>query len=348
MMSNEIIDITSLLKINNYSNICRKCLTEIPNKHCPKFMECPYQIKCKGNVVINTYDNGNEREIVYYKKTFFKNTDLIADKTPDRRRKYKIDEDGYKVPISDDISILDFNRVKRKSKNRALDQSIGFCRNNLWNYFITLTFSNSKIDRLDDDAVKYAWQKFRQRLQYRYPDIEIFLVNERHSKGGIHFHGFMGKCDLTNYLRIAINKNRFKYKFVDNEKVLCRDKQGNLIPNKYYLQPLKSFFGDQVYNLVPEIYDDGYLTIVKIKPGTAKAQITNYLTKYIAKDYILSKSESKLYYRTHNLTPKIKQSAFWTKEEFESILYGENMFDYIITHIKETDKLISINQKKIE
>ncbi len=346
-MSKDLIDLSSFSKMNYYSSRCEHCLFVIPNKHCPKFMECPYQRQCKANTVINTYDTVKEREIVFYKKPFFKNTGVITERQPDRSRKFIVNEDGYRVPKDDIVSLLDFNKTKCKSKKRALDNTIGFCTNGSWNYFITLTFSSAKLDRLDDSAVKYAWQKFRQKLQYYYPDIEIFVVNERHSKGGIHLHGFMGKCDLTKYLRIAINTNMWRYTFIDNEKVLLRDKEGNLIKNKYYMQPLLNSFGEQVYNLDPKIYDEGYLTLVKIRPDTSNAQITNYITKYISKDYILSNQDSKMYYRTHNLKPKKKESKFLTREEFEDLVMPKDILDYQTTYVKENDKLISVRQKLI-
>lgn len=334
------------------SRLCNACVNGKPNKFCKHFLTCPFQRTGKFNTTINTFENNGKREIVFYNKTRIIPSHFVdSTKQIDRSRKFVKDENGYKIPKNDSVLLSEYIKTKQSSRERSVDQIYGFAQNHIWKYFVTVTFSSGRVDRFDDDSVKYCWQKFRQRLQYRYPGIEILLINEHHSLGGLHFHALFNNCDLSQYLRIAINKSYWQtyYDKVTNTKVFKRDSEGNLIKNKYYLEPLKSSFGDQVYNLDRSIYEDGYVTVVKIREGSDSSQITNYLTKYVSKDSFSVKDEQRAYYRTHNLIPKKKESKFLTSKEQEDLMFQDSLLSgWKTEHVKRKDNLISVMQKKVD
>lgn len=192
-----------------------------------------------------------------------------------------------------------------KSGARALDMLKGYIQCNEWQYFITLTFSPKQVDREDKKSVNYAWQKYKQQLQYQYPDIKILLVPELHKKGGIHFHGFIGNANIDKYLKPAVNHKK------DSE---------------HYGKYMYSESGAQIFNLSNFKY--GYTTVVKIENDSSKLQLAHYISKYVTKQVQSGVGyNQKRYYRTHNLCYKDKKLMLLYDYEIQGILQN---VDYTI------------------
>ena len=277
------------------------------------------QRKLFGNTIINNY-NGR-KEIIVYKKDFEVPAEVSVNTNIDRTRHFIYNESGYLEPVEQLNNLVELlQNSLRSSRKRTLDNLYGYCLSNNFDYFITLTF-RPDINRYDINEVNYAWQKFKQKMQYYFKDITIILIPEPHPKSGaFHFHGLIGNANLDKYLEIAINNNK---------------------DSQFYGQPLKNKFGRQIYNFNSDFYQYGFSTIVKIEPDTPKKKIVNYLIKYISKEIVETdkgpatnvRYNKKSYYHTRNLIRKEKQVCHFEMSDLEEILKS-------FEKTKENDKFI--------
>ncbi len=76
-----------------------------------------------------------------------------------------------------------------RSKRRARSAVYDLARSTDFRYFVTLTVSPEKVDRLDDEAV---FKKLHNWLDnnVRRHGLTYVLIPEYHKKGGLHFHAF--------------------------------------------------------------------------------------------------------------------------------------------------------------
>lgn len=298
---------------------CQNCLNGNVEKSCPNYAKCPYIIRDIANTIINRFKDFDE--IVFYKNNFElpNGTDVIKD--IDRTRKWIKDETGVLSPIDENIKLEDLKKTLFDSRKRSLDNLYGYVLCNDWQYFVTITFKHGKTKKLSDEVVKYQWQKFRQQLQYRFPDIKILLVPEDTPNGvhGMHFHGFMGNADLGDYLCPARNNKKFL-------------KDGS--PNLYYGEMMYTEYGDPIFNFLPSFVNVGYTTIVKIKDCN-NLKLINYITKYLNKDSSNFDYNENSYLRTYNLDFKQKEVCMFTKKQKEDLI--NSLF---VQKYKETDKFI--------
>lgn len=297
---------------------CQKCLAGKPNPFCPNYAKCPYVKQQTANTVINKFKDFTE--VVFYKSNFHVPSGAKVVTEADRTRKWLKNEKGVLVPKSDDVKIEDLVNTITDSRKRSLDNLFGFVLCNDWQYFVTVTFKHGKTAKLSDDVVKYQWQKFRQQLQYRFPDIKIFLVPEDTPTGvkGMHFHGFIGNADLGDCLCPARN----------NKKIY----EGK--PNPQYGELLYTKYGDPVFNFLPKFVNIGYTTVVKIKDCN-NLKLVNYMTKYMHKDSLNFDYNENAYLRTYNLDFKEKQIAKLSLEEKLDLVNNLSAQCF-----KETDKMI--------
>lgn len=273
----------------------------------------PYETRFY-NVVKNTFEN--IVEIVYYKEPFSVTTGnfggidettgevFIKGLNVDRSRKFK-ENNGVLTPIKDGVKILDVQRTINNSRKRTLDNIYGYVLSNSWDYFLTLTFNPQKVTRENDEDIKYVWELFRKKLQYRNSNVKIFAIPERHPTSGcLHFHCLIGDIDLTDYLVRAINPK--------NNKPLFSN-------------------GRAVYNLT--LFDFGFSTVVKT--DSKNLVIANYLTKYVTKDLGNIGYNKKSYYNTRNLNFKNKEFFNIGDSNLNSLV-----IDGLAEKVKENDKLI--------
>lgn len=296
---------------------CQSCLHGKVDYHCPHYAKCPYVKDNTANTVINKFKDFTE--IVFYKSNFYINSGTDINRDVDRTRKWIKDDNGVLSPKDDNTKLEDLQNTISNSRKRSLDNMYGYVLCNDWQYFVTVTFKHGKNKKLSDEVVKYQWKKFRQQLQYRFPDIKIILRSEDTPTGvkGMHFHGFMGNADLSEYLRPARNNKKF-YK-------------GQ--PNSQYGEFLYTPFGDPIFNFLPSFVNIGYTTVVKIKDPN-KLKLVNYMTKYMSKECTFDYNENS-YLRTHNLDFKQKEVARFTEDEKRDLVNSLFAQQY-----KETNKMI--------
>lgn len=245
------------------------------------------------------------------KDYFYVDTDtgekLSASKRKELLDKIEIDEYakmGIKLEIDYES---EYNRSEHESERRAKDNFYGYALCNDWLYFCTFTIAKNDFES-DDESTKKYWKMFREKLQYKHPEIKILAVPERHYKGNIHFHALLGNANLDNLLSIAVNPNTQK--------------------------PIKRK-GRQVYNL--GLWDKGFSTIVKIDTADIENQMKtiNYMIGYVAKDLSIGQYQ-KRYYRTKNLDFKSTETKLTTPCELNKLVRA--VVDGKVKLHKENDK----------
>ena len=90
-----------------------------------------------------------------------------------------------------------------------------YARCNKWDYFVTLTLDENKIDRNDIKNFRVKFNRMISDMNAqitgeewgRQKQIKYCIVPEFHKKGGVHFHGFIKGLHKSD---IRLNKNGFK------------------------------------------------------------------------------------------------------------------------------------------
>lgn len=277
---------------------------------------CPFVLVCeyadgldykngkKVNVTINKYNDCEE--ILYYKKLV-----LCPDytcKDVDRSRKFE-NNAGQLVAKRSDVSFNDLQKTLFASGKRAKENFYGYALCNDWRYFLTLTFDPKKINRDNEDVLKYAWKLFRQKLQYIEKDVKILCVPERHpTSGKIHLHTLLGNIDLSDRLVNAISVKTGKQVY--------------------------SRFGDTVYNIT--LWNYGFSTCIDLtEKGYDVKRVANYLIGYCTKENDIIGYNKKRYYHTKNLDYKEKKSTYLTKGEL-----FDKVAQFGVEVVKDNEKFI--------
>ena len=301
----------------NQKLLCEKCIKRSLYKYCLNFNSCPYAQKWlkenSANTVINKFEDFTE--ICFYKDNFRVNKDQSVLSDVDRTRKWIKDERGILKPKDDSVRIESLINCISNSRKRALDNLYGYVLCNQWDYFVTITFKHGKNQKLSDDIVKYQWQKFRQQLQYKFPDIKIILVPEDTPTGnhGMHFHGFFGNADLGEYLSPARNNDK---------------------NSKHYGEFLYTRFGDPIFNFIKKLTNVGFTTVVRLKDNN-RLKLVNYMTKYMHKGSSNFDYNENSYFHTNNLNFKDKEVANLSEQEKQTLVDSLFAVPY-----KETDKML--------
>lgn len=151
---------------------------------------------------------------------------------------------------------------KRRSVNRARQQIYEICKNEKWDWFVTLTLSPEKVDRFNYVECSKKVSQWLKNLKKKSSELKYIIVPEKHpKKGGYHFHGlFANISDLT---------------ITDSGHKKC---------------------GQIIYNL--DNYSFGWSTVTIVRENEA---VVRYLTKYITKDLVESTKGKKKYWVSRNV-----------------------------------------------
>lgn len=232
--------------------------------------------------------------------------------TINTKRNFKsyVDEDGfsYRMNLQNGEVVerkrKDVENCIRRSARRSenIIRDIIKCNDFIW--FGTLTFDKDKVDRLDDVAVKRAFDNFRKWCRRNIPSMYYLTVLERHEKdNAIHFHILIGGCTEE------------ELKLADSGKVVCHwAKKGYISGEKFEKQKakhtLKDTDGDTIFNI--GAFKFGWSTVTKIQNKDA---VENYILKYIRKDFCDSEMFKKRYYVSKNVQRvKVVREAYWNVE----------------------------------
>jgi len=140
-----------------------------------------------------------------------------------------------------------------RSARRSRESLYDICRCNDFQYFVTWTFDQDKIDRLNDNKVKRKFTQFQNYLRKKFPQMYYVAVPEYHKKGGLHFHLLVGGVTMDEL-----------------KAVPAVSKKGRLIFKK----------GKQIFNV--ERWKLGFSTLSVIVNREASE---HYICKYITKQH---------------------------------------------------------------
>lgn len=170
-----------------------------------------------------------------------------------------------------------------------------------WQYFVTLTFDDSRVDGYNFDKCADALKSWLDNCRKKNRDMRYIIVPELHKSGRFHFHGLFANVPNWN-LSVATNP-----------------KTGRKIYKN----------GSLIYNL--NNYTLGYTTVSFVKDLDA---VTFYITKYITKELINLKNR-KNYWSSRNLSKPTRQ--YYYARNYDDVLSYVNSFDHEIVK----DKLVN-------
>lgn len=153
-------------------------------------------------------------------------------------------------------------RSQRVSMNRTINRVYELSRSNEWEYFFTMTFDGSKVDRYDYDSCVKKLSQWLKDMRKKYcSDMVYLVVPERHKDGAYHFHGLFRNIGNMPLSDSGIVKN-----------------------------------GRKIYNL--PTYKFGFTTVSEIEDS---GKASNYVCKYITKELCQVTKRKKRYWCSRNI-----------------------------------------------
>lgn len=163
------------------------------------------------------------------------------------------------------------------SLNRTKNKIYTYARCIKWDWFVTFTFSQEKVDRYDYDECSRLVRRWLNNQRVNAPDLRYLVVPEQHKDGAWHFHGLLA--------------NTGKMKFSDSGK---RDKKGKVI-----------------YNMSK--WSKGFSTATAV---TDVFKVSKYIGKYITKELCEITKGKQRYFVSQNM-PDPEESVFFIDENIE-------------------------------
>lgn len=179
---------------------------------------------------------------------------------------------------------------------------------NDWEYFITLTLDEKKVDRFDLEA----WHsKFKEWLKYRRKAYGLkcryLLVPEQHGDGAWHVHGLISGLDLLELVPFS-----------------GMDKAGYRTENGRRLK--KKLRESDYLNWHPYSRSFGFCSVGKLRNKDAASF---YVVKYITKDlaHCVSQCGKHMYWASRHLDRPVKFGEFFERSQYiDSLLVNKYEF----------------------
>lgn len=186
----------------------------------------------------------------------------------------------------------EYQRYKNlyNSKQNIIDLAYENSLDTPWEYFVTLTFDDHKVNARNYDYVVEKLTNWLDTIRRKNINMKYILVPELHKSGRVHFHGL--------------------FKNVPNwELEPAKYKNGSYIKKN----------GVQIYNLIN--YKLGFTTISKVQNMEA---VSVYISKYMTKE-LIDQDFKKRYWCSQGLNrPKI-QYAYFDKFALNFYIKSHNM-----------------------
>lgn len=199
---------------------------------------------------------------------------------------------------------LEVARKEVENSRRAVQKVYDLARSNHWDYFLTLTISDSYADRYDYDSCADLAKKYTDVLRHR--DCKWLMVPEQHKDSAYHFHALVqGLLPLT--------EARSPY-------------TGNLLKDKS---------GRQIYNV--DNYRYGYTTVTQVGD---EHKASSYLTKYLSKKIEVPKGR-KRYWASKSLDRPVVYYASCSKEMYERYILQDARYCKVISTQEFGDFVLS-------
>ena len=170
----------------------------------------------------------------------------------------------------------DTNEVRSDSVKRAKDKIFEIALANEWNYMVTFTLDESKVDRYDTKEIKKKFCKWLENMVQR-KGLKALIVPELHQDGAVHFHG------LINDSLDLVHSGTYKVTGKKKPVRLSTLKKMKLTPSSENVR--------DVYNITN--YKLGFATAVELDGN--KEAVSFYMTKYATKELDLHKILGKFY-----------------------------------------------------
>lgn len=199
------------------------------------YNETTHTIAYSYNTTLKTYPNG-EQKIKYHTYNNLKGI--------------------YRNRKGSGVGSDDYQKYKNLVKTKQTLIDLAYCNSIVspWEYFVTLTFDDNKVNANDYKSVTEALSKWLDNMKHQNKNMQYLLAPEPHpTSGRIHFHGIFKNVPKWN-LEEAINPHT-----------------GRKIKKN----------GLQIYNLTN--YKYGHTTVSKI---TNQEAVSVYMAKYMTKELI--------------------------------------------------------------
>lgn len=213
-----------------------------------------------------------------------------------KKRKVNLEYNPFTDEMEKLRTIEDAERSAKNSLNRTKQNIYKFSRQADWEYFITLTFDGSKVNRYDfDECMGKANNWFNNQKKRKAHDLKYLFVPEQHKDGAWHIHGVIadvGEMSFADSGRVAIGEKAYRRSDVNSEFAT-------------------------IYNLSGWRF--GFSTATRVRD---KYKVASYITKYITKDLCESTFGKKRYYRSRNIPEPIEKGFIVEPKDFDSFMTG--------------------------
>lgn len=259
--------------------------------HYSHFMEGAYNIR------VIRYENGTF-EIRQYSNPvnaiYEGETSVAPFYQAGMKRKVNLEYNPFTDEMEKLRTIVDAERSAKNSLNRTKQNIYKFSRQADWEYFITLTFDGSKVNRYDfDECMGKANNWFNNQKKRKAPDLKYLFVPEQHKDGAWHIHGVIadvGEMAFADSGRVAIGEKAYRRSDVNSEFAT-------------------------IYNLSGWRF--GFSTATRVRD---KYKVASYITKYITKDLCENTFGKKRYYRSRNIPEPIEKGFIVEPQYFDSFM----------------------------
>ncbi len=223
-------------------------------------------------------------------------------------------------------TIIDSKNASLRRTNILVDMILNM---NDFDWFLTLTFDNAKIDRTNDLKVFNCYKKYIKNITRRFPNLGYICFPERHHDDDncVHFH----------LLLKGITAKQMG--LVNSGKVCCHwaTKKKGIASKEYYNKTQSQYVhtitdGETIYNATSFIY--GFSTVSRI---CDRERCKYYVQKYIKKDLGSTDVYKKRFYYSANLdvpeiVTKLVGADFMEPQKIDNVSFVE--YDLSIQYAK--------------
>lgn len=219
---------------------------------------------------------------------------------------------------------------------RTKDKLYALCDSNDFDYFITLTFDQYRVNREDPEAVAECYKKYIAKLSRKVPNLKYITVPELHHDNTgncLHFHILVGGISAKDLM--LTNSGKVCCSWATKKNGICSKEYFEKTKHKYQMQlpngeiayP-KGTDGFVIYNVNSFHY--GLTTATKIAD---RNKTNSYIRKYLDKGL---KSLSKFFYikkfyysRNLNIPEEYKLEEMEDNNVISSIKYAMSNDEYL-------------------
>ena len=229
-----------------------------------------------------------------------------------------VDIDGYRMRLNKETGEVDF--YSREIASSGRDSSVRRSKikmhmildMNDFDWFVTLTFNNNRVQRDNPEEVYKAYSKFIDLLKKECPTLRYITVPEQHEdeKHCYHFHLLVGGISVH------------QLGLVNSGKVCCHWARKGGICSKEYFEVTKDRYvlqetdGIPVYNISKFQY--GFSTVSRIQ---SRERCNFYVQKYIDKNFGTTDDFKKRFFYSANLKmPEEKDIILAERQGFSNLL----------------------------